>query len=44
VYITASLVIAAVGIAVLFSWFGGALGFVPLPPTYWICLCLILLN
>ena len=39
-----SLIIAAVGIALPFSWFGGALGFVPLPPTYRIYLVLILLS
>ena len=27
-----------------FSWLGGFLGCVPLPPTYWIALCLILLS
>ena len=42
--IATSLIIAAVGIALPFSWFGDALGFVPLPSTYWICLCLILLG
>ena len=25
------------------SWLGGFLGFVPLPPAYWLALCLILL-
>jgi Mg2+-importing ATPase len=39
-----SLIIAAVGIAIPFTWFGGALGFVPLPPSYWIYLGLILLS
>ena len=42
--IATSLIIAAVGIALPFSWFGGALGFVPLPPTYWIYLGLILVS
>jgi Mg2+-importing ATPase len=42
--IATSLIIAAIGIALPASWFGGALGFVPLPPTYWIYLCLILLS
>ena len=41
---TTSLIIAAVGIAIPFSWFGAALGFVPLPLAYWICLCLILVS
>ena len=27
-----------------FSWLGGFLGFVPLPPAYWIALCLILMS
>jgi hypothetical protein len=39
---TTSLVIAAIGIAMPFSWLGGFLGFIPRPPTYWIALCLIL--
>ena len=42
--IATSLIIAAVGIALPFSWFGGTLGFVPLPPTYWIYLGLILVS
>jgi Mg2+-importing ATPase len=42
--ITTTIVIAAIGIALPFSWLGGFLGFVPLPPTYWIALCLILLS
>ena len=29
--------------ALPFSWLGGFLGFVPLPPSYWIALGLILL-
>ena len=37
--IATSLIVAAVGIALPFSWFGGTLGFVPLPPMYWIYLC-----
>jgi P-type Mg2+ transporter len=28
--------------ALPFTWLGGFLGFVPLPPTYWIALGLIL--
>ena len=42
--IATGLIIAAVGIALPFSWLGGALGFVPLPPTYWIYLVLILVS
>ena len=42
--ITTTIIIAAIGIALPFSWLGGFLGFVPLPPTYWIALCLILLS
>ena len=40
--ITTTIIIAAIGIALPFSWLGGLLGFVPLPPTYWIALGLIL--
>ena len=40
--ITTTLVIAAIGIALPYSWLASFLGFVPLPPTYWIALCLIL--
>ena len=42
--IATSLIIASVGIILPFTWLGGTLGFVPLPPTYWIPLCLILLG
>jgi Mg2+-importing ATPase len=42
--ITTSLVIAAVGIAIPFTWLGTFLGFIPLPPTYWPALLLILLS
>ena len=42
--IATSLIIAGVGIALPFSWFGEALGLVSLPPTYWIYLVLILLS
>jgi Mg2+-importing ATPase len=42
--IATSLAIAAVGIAIPFTPLGGALGFVPLPPTYYIYLLLILLS
>ena len=42
--IATSLIIAAVGIVLPFTWLGGTLGFVPLPPAYWIPLCLILLG
>ena len=40
--ITTSLIIAAVGIAISFSWLGPILGFVPLPSGYFIALGLIL--
>ena len=33
--IATSLVICIVGIALPFTWFGGSLGFVPLPALYW---------
>jgi P-type Mg2+ transporter len=33
-----------VGIILPFTCLGGTLGFVPLPPTYWIPLCFILLG
>jgi P-type Mg2+ transporter len=39
-----SLLVAAVGIAIPFSWLGSVLGFVRLPPMYWIALCLILVS
>ena len=42
--IATSLIIAAVGVILPFNWLGGTLGFVALPPTYWIPLCLILLG
>ena len=42
--ITTTIIIAATGIALPFTWLGGFLGFVPLPPAYWIALCLILLS
>lgn len=42
--IATSLIIAAVGIAIPFTWFGGALGFVPLRPAYWVFLGLILVS
>ena len=35
---------AAIGVALPFSWLGGFLGFIPLPPAYWIALCLILIS
>jgi P-type Mg2+ transporter len=40
--ITTTLIIAAIGIALPYSWLASFLGFVPLPPTYWIALGLIL--
>jgi Mg2+-importing ATPase len=42
--ITTTIIIAAIGIVLPFSWLGGFLGFVPLLPAYWIALCLILLS
>ena len=42
--IATSLIIAAVGIALPFTPLGDTLGFVPLPPTYWIYLALILVG
>jgi Mg2+-importing ATPase len=42
--IATSLVIAAVGIAIPFTWLGTFLGFVPLPSNYWPLLLLILLS
>ncbi len=40
--ITTTIIIAAVGIALPFSWLGNFLGFVPLPPGYWLAICIIL--
>jgi Mg2+-importing ATPase len=40
--ITTTIVIAAIGIALPFSWLASFLGFVPLPPAYWIALGFIL--
>jgi Mg2+-importing ATPase len=40
--ITTTLIIAAIGIALPYSWLASFLGFVPLPPTYWIAVGLIL--
>jgi P-type Mg2+ transporter len=40
--ITPTIVIAAVEIGLPFSWLGRFLGFVPLPPAYWIGLSFIL--
>jgi Mg2+-importing ATPase len=42
--IATSLIIAAVGIAIPFTWAGAFLGFTPLPPTYWAGLLLILVS
>ena len=42
--ITSSRIIAAVGMIIPFTWLGGALGFVPLPATYWMLLLPILLG
>ena len=42
--ITTTIVVGSVGIALPFTWLGGFLGFVPLPPAYWIALCLILVS
>jgi Mg2+-importing ATPase len=40
--LTTTIVIATIGIFLPFSWLGGFLGFVPLPPSYWIALGLII--
>ena len=40
--ITTTIVIAVIGMALPFTSLGGVLGFVPLPPAYWIALGLIL--
>jgi P-type Mg2+ transporter len=40
--IVTTIIIAAIGIALPFSSIGGFLGFVPLPPAYWIALGFIL--
>ena len=40
--ITTTIVIAAIGEFLAFSWFASFLGFVPLPPTYRLALGLIL--
>ena len=42
--ITTTIIIAAIGIAIPFTWIGAFLGFIPLPPTYWIAVSLILLS
>jgi Mg2+-importing ATPase len=42
--ITTTIVIAAIGITLPFTWLGGFLGFVPLPHAYWMTLSLILLS
>jgi len=42
--ITTSLIIACIGIVIPFTRLGRILGFVRLPPPYWIALCLILLG
>jgi Mg2+-importing ATPase len=42
--ITTSLIIAGVGIAIPFSRLGAFLGLVPLPPSYWAALLLILMS
>ena len=42
--ITTTIVVGAVGIALPFTWLGSFLGFVPLPPAYWMALCLILVS
>jgi P-type Mg2+ transporter len=42
--IATSLIIAAVGIAIPFTWLGTFLGFTTLPPTYWFGLLLILTS
>jgi len=42
--LTTSLIIAAVGVALPFTWLGAFLGFIPLPRLYWILLIVILLS
>ena len=42
--ITTTIIIATIGIALPFTGLGGFLGFVPLPPHYWIALSLILVG
>jgi Mg2+-importing ATPase len=42
--ITTTIIIAAIGIALPFTPLGGFLGFVPLPPPYWLALSLILVS
>ena len=42
--IATSLIIAAIGIALPYTPFASALGFVPLPPAYYLYLFLILLG
>ncbi len=42
--ITTTIVIAGIGIALPFTPLGGFLGFVPLPPAYWLALGLILMS
>ena len=42
--ITTTIIIAAIGMALPFTSLGSVLGFVPLPPAYWLALCLILMS
>ena len=42
--IATSLVVAGIGVMLPFTPLGATLGFVPLPPAYWLPLCLILLG
>ena len=42
--ITTTIIIAAIGMALPFTPLGGFLGFVPLPPAYWLALGLILVS
>jgi P-type Mg2+ transporter len=42
--ITTTVIIAAIGMALPFTSLGGFLGFVPLPPAYWLALGLILMS
>src|SRR6202790_5670395 len=42
--IMTTIVIAAIGMALPFTCLGDFLGFVPLPPAYWVALSLILLS
>ena len=42
--IVTSLIVAAIGSALPYNWLGATLGFVPLPPLYWLILFPIILS